>query len=251
MTSHFELSATTLTEIREQPVDLVVLPWGATEPHNLHLPYGTDCLVTTSIAVDAAAKALHEGVRCMVLPAIPFGSQNPGQTEMPLCIHARYETQKAILTDIVASLHHQHIYKLVIVNGHGGNNFNNMIRDLAVDYPEFTVVVANWFSIIPQSEYFDNKDDHAGEMETSVMMHYYPGLVLPLSQAGNGEANPFAIESLNDKTAWTPRRWDKTTTDTGVGNPKLASPQKGGKYADAVVERLAKLFFEMATKELY
>ena len=248
---HYELAATSLTEIRQNPVDLAILPWGATEPHNLHLPYGTDCLASTSIAVDAAKKAALQGVRCMVLPAIPLGSQNPGQTEMPLCIHARYETQKAILSDIVASLHRQQFRKLVIVNGHGGNSFKNMIRDLAVDYPDFTIVVANWYEIIPQQGYFDNKDDHAGEMETSVIMHYYPELVLPLSEAGDGAETRFSIDSLNNKTAWTPRHWTKASKDTGIGNPKRATADKGKRYIDAVSDKLCKLFIELVTKELY
>jgi creatinine amidohydrolase len=251
MMTHFELSVTSLTEMKEKPVDLAILPWGATEPHNLHLPYGTDCLASTAVAVDAAAKAYRQGVRCMVLPAIPLGSQNPGQTQMPLCIHGRYETQKAILTDIVASLCLQGFDKLAIVNGHGGNSFKNMIRDLAVDYPGFTIVVANWYDIIPQKEYFTNKDDHAGEMETSVMQYYHPGHVLPLDHAGNGDATPFAINSLNDKTAWTPRHWDKTTRDTGVGNPKMATAEKGKRYVEAVTDKLAELFIELVTKNLY
>ena len=48
--------------------DVVILPWGATEPHNLHLPYLTDCILPHDIAVDAAALALqNSGVRCMVM----------------------------------------------------------------------------------------------------------------------------------------------------------------------------------------
>jgi len=248
---HYKLQSASLKEIRQSPVDLAILPWGATEPHNLHLPYGTDCFASTAVSVDAAAKAALQGVRCMVLPAIPLGSQNPGQTDMPLCLHARYETQKAILTDIVASLHRQHFRKLVIVNGHGGNSFKNMIRDLAVDYPDFTIVIANWYAIVAQQGYFDNRDDHAGEMETSVMMHYHPDLVLPLTEAGDGAETPFAIESLNDQTAWTPRHWTKATADTGIGNPHMATADKGKRYAEAVSDKLCKLFIELANKELY
>jgi len=88
-------------------------------------------------------------------------------------------------------------------------------------------------------------------METSVIMHYFPELVLPLSEAGEGTETHFSIDSLNDKTAWTPRHWTKATNDTGVGNPKLATAEKGKRYADAVSDRLCKLFIELTTKELY
>lgn len=245
------INDTPLKEILANPIQVAILPWGATEPHNFHLPYGTDNLASSSIALDSARKAQQEGVRCIILPTIPLGSQNPGQTEMPFCIHTRYETQKAILTDIVDSLHHQNYHKLVIINGHGGNSFKNMIRDLAIDHPDFTIIIVNWYDIVSQSAYFEQKDDHAGEMETSVIMHYHPQLVLPLTEAGNGEATPFAIEAINNKTGWTPRNWQKTTKDTGVGNPKAATAEKGKRYAEAVSDQIAGLLIEFATKNLY
>ena len=87
---------------------MAILPWGATEPHNLHLPYLTDCILSHSIAVDAAVQlAADKGVNCMVLPPVAMGAQNPGQRDVAFCIHYRYETQKAILQDIVEALQHQ------------------------------------------------------------------------------------------------------------------------------------------------
>ena len=81
---------------------MAILPWGAIEPHNLHLPYLTDCILSHDIAVDAALKAWERyGVHCMVMPFVSMGSQNPGQRELPFCVHSRYETQKAILTDFL------------------------------------------------------------------------------------------------------------------------------------------------------
>ena len=59
---------------------LAVLPWGATEPHNLHLPYLTDAILSNDVAVDAATIALEKyGVRAMVLAPVAMGAQNPGQ----------------------------------------------------------------------------------------------------------------------------------------------------------------------------
>ena len=116
MTSEAELTTASLTHIRSKTIDVVLLPWGATEPHNLHLPYGTDSILSTDIAVETARKVAEKGVQTIILPAIPLGSQNPGQIDQPFCIHARYETQKAILFDIVAALNRQHYCKLIIIN---------------------------------------------------------------------------------------------------------------------------------------
>jgi len=251
MASKAELTTASLTAIRSKTIDIVLLPWGATEPHNLHLPYGTDTILSNDMAIEAARKAAKKGVQTMILPAIPFGSQNPGQIDQPLCIHARYETQKAILTDIVAALNRQHFRKLILINGHGGNSFKNMVRDLAVDFPAVTLVVVDWFAIEPQSSYFENHDDHAGEMETSVMLHFHPEWVLPLSQAGKGILTPFNIPAINEKTGWTPRHWNRATTDTGIGNPKAATAEKGKQYVDVVTNKIAALLEQMTVNDLY
>lgn len=228
---------------------VAVLPWGATEPHNLHLPYGTDSILSHAISCESARKANGWGVKCMVLPVVPLGSQNPGQTEMPFCIHARYDTQRAVLTDIVASLHRQGMRRLVVVNGHGGNNFRNMVRDLAVDYPDFLIAVTDWWTIEKPDSYFSEAGDHAGELETSVMMHFHPEWVLPLDEAGIGESKQYAVEALKSGKAWLPRNWTKVSQDTGIGNPKAASAEKGEKFATAVVESLAQFLVDFAGAE--
>ena len=104
-----------------------------------------------------------------------------------------------------------------------------MIRDLVFVYPDFLIIAADWFSIVSPKDYFEAAvDDHAGESETSVMMHYHPELV-NLAEAGDGESHPFAIPSLNEKVGWAPRHWDKADRQQGR-NPKKASAEKGERY---------------------
>ena len=63
-----DLTVSCYGKVKGVKYDVVILPWGATEPHNLHLPYLTDCILPHDIAVDAAALALqNSGVRCMVM----------------------------------------------------------------------------------------------------------------------------------------------------------------------------------------
>ena len=197
MEKEMDLAVTCYGKVKPLNYDLVILPWGATEPHNLHLPYLTDCILSHAIAIDAAQQSLEKySVRCMVMPYVTAGAQNPGQRELNFCIHYRYETQKAILTDIVASLYAQGHRRLLIINGHGGNTFKSMIRDLSLDYPDFLIATSEWFSFIPGKEYFEEPGDHADELETSVMMHYHPELV-DLKEAGEGKSKKFASQMLN------------------------------------------------------
>lgn len=243
-----DLAVSTLADTSAVKYDLAVLPWGATEPHNRHLPYLTDAILSHAVSTEAAAKAAP--ARCMVLPPVTFGAQNPGQREQPFCIHAGYRTQFSILEDIVASLYCQGLRRLVIVNGHGGNSFKNMIRDLAVSYPDFTVACCEWYAVVPRKGFFDAPGEHADELETSVMLHYHPELV-DMNTAGEGISRPFAMQCLNEKTLWIPRNWSKVTVDTGIGDPRGATAEKGARFAGAVTDKLAEAFRQMAAEPLY
>ncbi len=252
MTSKYDITTAKWGNVRKNGrYDLAILPWGSTEPHNMHLPYCTDMLTTQAIAFMVAENAAERGIKLMVLPGIPLGSQNPGQIELPFCIHASQATQAAILRDTVHSLKMQKINRLMIMSGHGGNIFKGMIRDIMIDNPDFIICHNEWFSIVPRQGYFEEKDDdHAGELETSVMMHLYPELV-DMSLAGDGAFKRFAIDGLNSKIGWVPRDWSRTTRDTGVGNPKSANAEKGASYIEAVVPEIVDFVCDFAKKDLY
>lgn len=239
----------TWSEAENTAYDLAILPWGATEPHNYHLPYTTDNVLSRSVSTDAARKAALQGVKPMVLPAIPFGSQNPGQTDLVFCIHARQETQKAILTDIVSSLHHQGIRKLLILNGHGGNTFRTLVRDLLVDFPDFVIVVSDWYKLVDGKTYFTEPGDHAGELETAMMMHFHPERVKDKEFFGSGESKKFKIDGLNTGF-WTPRHWTRVSADTGIGNPAHASAVNGKNFTEAVTDTIARFIVKFAQADL-
>src|SRR5438093_1115979 len=59
--------------VRAQKWQVAVLPFGATEPHNLHMPYGTDTLQVDRIGGRACEYAYQAGARVVLLPAVPFG----------------------------------------------------------------------------------------------------------------------------------------------------------------------------------
>lgn len=244
------LEQTNWKQVKNQRYEVAILPWGATEPHNYHLPYGTDSLETTQIAYQAAEKAWRRGARVMVLPTIPLGVQNLGQIELPFCLHTRPSTQKLILEDILTALYQQGIRKFVLLNGHGGNDFKPMVREIQPQFPELFICVVEWFGLLDPADYFDEAGDHAGEMETSIVMHYFPELVLPLAEAGEGKTKPLGLEGLRNKTAWAPRRWDKISQDTGVGDPKQATPEKGERFLDDVTTKIADFFVELAECKL-
>lgn len=246
------LSEVTWKTVGETEYEVAVLPWGATEAHNYHLPYGTDSIQCDRIAAEAARLAWADGARVVVLPAVPFGVQT-GQLDIPLCLNLNPSTQAAVLSDLARALHGQGIRKLVILNGHGGNDFRQMIRELQPQLELFLCTI-NWYQVIDPTLYFDVPGDHAGEMETSVMQHLAPSLLLPLSAAGPGAERSFRIAALREGWAWAPRHWRSVSEDTGVGNPRAASAEKGALYIAAVTEALGQFLVELAasdSKDLY
>ena len=90
------LSETTWKTVSATSYDVAVLPWGATEAHNFHLPYATDTVLSGQVAERAAAAAWARGARVVVLPTIPFGV-NTTQLDIRLCINVNPSTQAALL----------------------------------------------------------------------------------------------------------------------------------------------------------
>lgn len=245
------LEETNWKQIKNQKFDVAILPWGATEPHNYHLPYGTDSLETAKIAALSAEKAWNRGAKIMVLPTIPLGVQNVGQLELSFCLHTLPSTQTLIIKDIVTALDRQGIKKLVIMNGHGGNDFKPIIREIQPQFPEMFLSLVEWFKLLDPEKYFEEAGDHANEMETSIILHFFPELVLPLSEAGDGSQKLSKLKALRDKTAWAPRRWDKVSEDTGIGNPKKSTAEKGEKFITDVTDEIAAYFVELAACDIH
>jgi creatinine amidohydrolase len=241
------LAETSWSTVSATTYDVAVLPWGATEAHNYHLPYGTDTLQCDVIAAEAARHAWAAGARVIVLPTIPLGVQT-GQLDIPFCLNLNPSTQAAVLRDVVHSLHSQGVRRIVILNGHGGNDFRQMIRELQPQVDTFLCSV-NWYQAVPAADFFDQPGDHAGELETSVMQHIAPALVRPMEEAGPGSERRFRIAALRDGWAWAPRQWRAITDDTGVGDPRAATAEKGARYVAAVVERIGDFLVELAAAD--
>jgi len=238
--------------INDTSYDLAVLPWGATEAHNYHLPYATDNIEAEAIAGESARIAWEKGAKLIVLPVVPFGV-NTGQQDIPLDMNMNPSTQMAVLRDLIDVLNRQGIYKLVILNSHGGNDFKPLIRELGLQFPKMFISSCDWFRAIDQSTFFENKDDHAGEMETSLLLHLRPELV-DMSVAGDGLAKKFKFKAMQEGWAWAERKWSEVTRDTGVGDPRKASAAKGEKYFKAITKKVSDYFFEVAktpTDNLY
>jgi len=243
------LAETNWKAIKKLDVKVAVLPWGATEAHNYHLPYATDNYQIEAIAAEAGKRAWELGTKAMILPNIPFGV-NTGQADIYLNINLNPSTQFAILSDVIEVLNRQGIFKLILLNGHGGNDFKPLLRELGLKFPKMLLVTTNFFQTVDKSAFFEESGDHADEMETSLMLHLRPDLVLPLEEAGLGKERKSRIRGIREGWAWSERKWSMVTVDTGIGNPKKATKEKGEKFFAAVAQKLAGLITDIAQTEI-
>ena len=243
------LAETNWKVVKETNYDVAILPWGATEAHNYHLPYATDNYQADYVAARAAALAWDKGARPIILPCIPFGV-NTGQLDIKLCMNLNPSTQLAILKDTADVLVRHDIFKMIIFNGHGGNHFKQMIRELSAQFPKLFICAVNWYQAAPWKDYFEDLGDHAGELETSVMMHIAPEIVMPLSEAGDGADKKFRIQGFREGWASSPRAWSQVTEDTGVGNPSKSSAEKGQRFLEQAILNISQFFVELSEADL-
>jgi creatinine amidohydrolase len=243
----FVLHEANLQQVRALKPNVAILPWGATEAHNYHLPHGTDNIQANAVAERAVELANAAGARCVMLPCIPYGNDNT-QLRQVATITMRTSTQMAVLRDVAESLVRQGIDRLVIFNFHGGNEFKPLIRDLMLDLPIF-IVQCHLHSVAPKAKELlaDKTGDHADELETSLILHLKPEWVTPLDQAGDGAVTPSRLPALSKTPGvWATRDWEALTADTGVGNPKAATADKGKQILAQIVEAVVPVLVQLS-----
>src|SRR3954449_2607991 len=96
----FVLHEANYRQLREYRPAVAVLPWGATEAHNYHMPHGTDVIEATQVAARGAALAHERGAKPIVLPTIPFGNDE-AQLDQVATVSITTRTAAAILRDVV------------------------------------------------------------------------------------------------------------------------------------------------------
>jgi creatinine amidohydrolase len=242
----WNLAKQTYGTVRETPYEVAVLPIGSCEPHNFHLPYGTDTIQADEIANLVCQRAAEQGAKVVKLPTIPYGVQS-NMLELPLAINVYPSTFFALLKDIVDSLQNSGVRKLLIINGHGGNDFlKPFVREM-MGKSEVFICVADWWKVGSDvyDEIFSVRDDHAGEMETSVVLALAPEAV-QLPNAADGATRKTRFEAINKGWVSTSRRWDLLTESTGTADPRGATREKGERYLEIVAGRLANFVCELS-----
>lgn len=233
--------------IRSHAWQVAVLPFGATEPHNLHMPYGTDNFQVEIIGSKACERAYRSGARVLLLPTVPYGV-NTNHLKVPgaLACSVTPTTLLKILADLVESLERQGIRKLVLLNGHGGNELKPLMRELHHRTSVF-LCLCDWFRMAGDAyrQIFERTGEHADEVETSLGLAFFPELMKP-ELADPGTARPTQLDGINRGWISITRPWHLVSENTGLGNPMAATAEKGQRLMEVLVERLSSFLVDLA-----
>ena len=245
MIDEWDLTATNLHRVSQRTYEVGVLPVAAIEPHNRHLPQGQDFRHTTYVARESCRRAWDACEAVICLPALPYGV-DCNLTAFPLAIHVSQATLDATVRDIILSLRAHGIRKTVILNGHGGNDFVPLVRQIQCD-TDVHVFLCDWWTVGTDAydDIFDRPDDHAGQLETSVALALYPELVEP-DVAGDGRTREFRFEALRRGWVRTSRRFDRLNDHCASGDPTGASADRGRAYLELVCKRIGDFLADLA-----
>jgi creatinine amidohydrolase len=250
----WNLAETNYGVVKQQHYEVAVLPFGATEPHNLHLPYGIDTLECRIVGEKICEEAHRRGASVILLPTVPYGTQT-NQAKFPFAMNVYPSTLCTITSDLVESLVRTGIRKIVLLNGHGGNDLKWVLRELYGRTPAH-LFLCNWWTVCNNvySEIFEQPDNHGGEMETSMGLAYFPELVArnPDGTLAADEGRPAKtrFEAVNCGWVSITRPWQLLTTNAGVGNPHAATADKGRRLMEVLVERLAQFLVDLSAAEV-
>ncbi|WP_026117318.1 creatininase family protein [Nocardiopsis alkaliphila] len=210
------LPATSSEEEGRRAARVALLPVGSLEQHGPHLPLTTDTVIASVLARVLADS--EPGLR--LLPPLAFGCSHE-HAAWPGTVSVSAPTLHAMVADVAASLRAAGTPKLVVVNGHGGNHvLANLVQASGGDMALFPGP-HDWEAAREAAgmSTTNDRDMHAGELETSVLLHARPDLV----RTGHGEADHLADRRDHMLTTGLSRY----TRSGVVGLPSRATATKG------------------------
>jgi creatinine amidohydrolase len=184
-----------------------------------------------------------------MLPGLPYGVDT-NQMEFPLAMNVHQSTLNTIVGDLIDSLEKHRIPKLVILNGHGGNEFKSFLREIYGETEVFVSLV-NWWQMAldHRKSIFVAKGDHADELETSVALALF-GELVEMKNASDGTIHQTNIEAINEGWAQITRPWHLATNDSTMGDPRAATAEKGEAYLKIIEERLTDYLVQLAAEPM-
>jgi creatinine amidohydrolase len=214
----------------------VLVPFGSTEEHGPHLPLATDTLHAVEVG-----RKLAQRRPIFVAPPVHYGVCR-STADHPGTISITTATLRALAIDIVAALYRQGLRNFILLTGHAGGTHTSTLIDAGEEllqrFADLRIAVLTEFMLAAREGkgIIETPDDaHAGEIETSRLLHSHPQLVKG-SAAREYPAFPVGILVRDKRRCWPNGVW---------GDPTRASAEKGAQLEEAVVDALDRLVEEL------
>ncbi|WP_460396541.1 creatininase family protein [Actinophytocola sediminis] len=230
MTDNHFLPTATAVEEQARGATIALLPVGSFEQHGAILPLSTDTVIAVTVA-----RAIGEATTVFELPPVTISCSHE-HAGWPGTVSISAATLYAMVNDIAASLRAQGVDKLVLVSGHGGNYvLGNVVQEASA--------AGHAMALFPTENDWDRarraggveltavSDMHAGELETSILLHAHPELVRP----DYAEHDQLA----DDRDRFLTLGLAPYTESGVIGRPSLASAAKGRGALRSLVDSFA------------
>ena len=218
---------------------VVIIPCGSIEEHGTHLPLCTDSLQAEYVALGVARKS-----GCLVAPPLRYGLCNSTRN-FSGTITISFDSLRSIMTDILEDFIRNGFKRLLVITGHAGGSHMTAIKLAAKtvvtnhmkekNKPRIMVCSDYDFAFNLRGKDFDERDSHAGTIETSRVIAIRSDLL-----KGNGKPSFPSLprfEVIPDPERYFP---------SGVmGDPTIASAEKGKKINSYVIDQIVKLVEEL------
>ena len=218
---------------------VAVLPVGSFEQHGAYLPLATDTLVACAVAREiAGAYPVH------LLPPVTISCSHE-HAAWPGTVSISSVTLHAVVRDIAASLRRSGVDALVVVNGHGGNYvLGNVVQESSARGERMALFPAaeDWEAARERAGVVTSllTDMHAGEIETSILLHAHPEMLRP-----GYETSDFVADDRRHLLTLGMSGY----TDSGViGRPSLGSAEKGKELVESLADSFG-AYFSMLTSD--
>ncbi|MEJ2271368.1 MAG: creatininase family protein [Candidatus Bathyarchaeota archaeon] len=218
---------------------IVIIPCGSVEEHGTHLPLCTDSIQAEYVATNVAKKT-----DSLVAPALRYGLCNSTRN-FPGTITISFDSLRHIIADILDDFIRNGFKKLLIITGHAGGSHMTAIKLAAKDIvtkhmndkikPRIMVCSDYDFAFDLKDKDIDDRDSHAGTIETSRVMDIRSDLI-----TGKGEKNFPNIPQF--EISPNPEQYFPSGV---MGDPTIASKERGQTINNYIIEQIVKLVKEL------
>lgn len=242
-----------IVDVARRDGSILMIPVGSIEQHGHHMPVGTDTILVDAVA-NLGAELVTEDVPVLVTPPV-WAGHSPHHMGFGGTITMDADELLIVLEGVADSALENGFDALVLLNGHGGNAslIASATSTIGRHHPEAEALGLTYFELA--EEFIDDIREsdvggmaHAGEFETSLMMHLRPELVREDRLAGTPQNEPYD-DAGQDLLVGGPlsvyRPFEEYSDSGAIGDPELASPEKGETIFEKLGDRMEEVLSQI------